>query len=233
MSETLFERRSVAQAHYERGLELKRQGFLLEAEQEFRRSMEADPCYFDPVLELLVEQEEGGISEDIRTEHLLRRADQKYKLGMVLLEHNHPEKAVRHLRAACDLEKENSKYHCGLARALLVCGQDGEAREVLRTAAKAPGGSDPREHRAQANFILGKMHLKAGHKRRAQRRLLMACSLGMDTEELRHLLKKLGIGTLRRAFLMTRLRRKEGDFGEGKGAFAEQRELLIPVGNDP
>ena len=97
MFETMFERRSVAEEHYQRGLQLKRKGYLLEAEHEFRQSLETDPAYFDPLLELLVEQEETGISEDIRSDQLLRRADQKYKLGMALLKHNRPERAIRHL----------------------------------------------------------------------------------------------------------------------------------------
>ncbi len=226
MAETLFERRAAAQDHYHRGLELKRQGFLLEAEQEFRKSIEADPCYFDPVLELLVEQEEGG-SEDLRTEHLLRRADQKYKLGIALLKHGRGEKAVRHLRAACELEKENSKYHCGLAKALIACGLEGEAMDVLRRAARFLGGSDPVEHRALANLMLGKLHIKADHKHRARRRLLLACSLGIDNEEIARLLKKLGIGSLRRAFLISRMRRQEAGAGEDRNVRREPVELLL------
>ena len=226
MAETLFERRAAAQDHYDRGLELKRQGFLLEAEQEFRKSMEADPCYFDPVLELLVEQEEGS-SEDLRTDHLLRHADQKYKLGMALLHHGRSEKAIRHLQAACDVERDNSKYHCGLAKALIACGQEAAAMEVLRRAARVRGGSDPVEHRAQANLMLGKLHLKAGHKHRARRRLLLACSLGMDDEEIARSLKKLGVGSLRRAFLISRMKRREGVMENSQANVAEPVELLL------
>ena len=35
MFETMFERRSAAEEHYQRGLQLKRRGYLLEAEHEF------------------------------------------------------------------------------------------------------------------------------------------------------------------------------------------------------
>ena len=176
MLETLCERRATAQEHYQRGLELKRKGFLLEAEQEFRESMEIDPSYFDPLLELLVEQEGNGISEDIRTDELIRRADQRYKLGMALLKNNLAEKAVRHLSAACDLERDNTRYQYGLAKALATCGHTREAKAKLRIAAEINGGSNPRFHRAQANYLLAKMHMKAGHSRRAKRRLFLAYS---------------------------------------------------------
>lgn len=208
MTETLFERRSAAEEHYQRGLELKRKGFFLEAEQEFRQSMETDPAFFDPLLELLIEQEEEGIAEDLRTSQLLRRADQKYKLGIALLKHNRPEKAVRHLNEACALESDNAKYLCALAQALAASGRKEEAMEKLRIAAGVRGGSNPQENSARAHYLLGKMHLKEGHVNRARRRLLMAYALNPEAEEVIVLLKKVGVGPLRRWLMSSCLKRQ-------------------------
>ncbi len=194
----MFERRSVAEEHYQRGLHLKRKGFLLEAEQEFRESLETDPAYFDPLLELLVEQEESGISEDIRSEQLLRRADQKYKLGMALLQHNRAEKAIRHLEAACELESDNARYICGLAEAMAVIGQKKEAMERLRIATAARSGSEPDKYNARANYLLGKLHYKAGNINRAKRRLMMAYSQDPKNGEISAMLKRVRIGALKR-----------------------------------
>lgn len=210
MLDTLCERRATAQEHYQRGLDLKRKGFLLEAEQEFREAVEIDPCYFDPLLELLVEQEGKGISEEIRTDELIRRADQKYKLGMALLKNNLAEKAVRHLQAACDLERNNARYHCGLAKALAACSQAREAKANLRIAAEINGGSNSRLYRAQANYMLAKMHLKENHVRRAKRRLILAYILDYENEEIVHLMKKLGIGALRRGWILMRHKNRMG-----------------------
>lgn len=215
MHETLFERRAVAEEHYQRGLQLKRKGFLLEAEQEFQQSMEADPAYFDPLLELLVEQEEDGIAEDIRTNQLLRRADQKYKLGMALLKHNRPEKAVRHLSDACDLEGDNARYLCGLAQALTASGRKAEAIEKLRLAAEVEGGSNSRENRARAHYLLGKMHYKEGHIHRARRRLLMARALDPESEEIGALLRKVGVGFLQRWLAPHRMRHQDDQKRKG------------------
>jgi tetratricopeptide (TPR) repeat protein len=207
MTETLFERRSEAEEHYQRGLQLKRRGFLLEAEQEFRLSLETDPSFFDPLLELLIEQEETGISEDIRSDQLLKRADQKYKLGMALLKHRRPEKAVRHLQAACDLESDNARYLCGLAEALEKAGRREDAREKLRIAANAAGGSEPVKYRARAHYLLGKLHLKEGHLHRARRRLLTAYSLDPDCGDVSTLLRRAKVGKLRQMLMMSKLKK--------------------------
>ncbi len=207
MAETIFKRRAIAQEHYRRGLELKNNGFLLEAEQEFRQSVEEDPAYFDPLLELLVEQEESGISEDIRTDELLRRADQKYKLGMALLKHGRAEKALRHLNAACDIEKTNAKYSCGYAEALLAAGRQEEAWEALRYAAEMHSGSNARQYRARANMLLGIEHLHSGRMSRARRRLLAAYVMNPKNEEILPLLKESRVGILHRLFLIPRLLR--------------------------
>ncbi len=207
MTETLFERRSEAEEHYQRGLQLKRRGFLLEAEQEFRLSLETDPSYFDPLLELLIEQEETGITEEIRSEQLLKRADQKYKLGMALLEHGRPEKAVRHLQAACEAETDNARYLCGLAEALKKSGRKEEAKEKLRIAANAVSGSEPVKYRARAHYLLGKMHLKEGHMHRARRRLLMAYSLDPECGDVTTLLRKAKVGRLRQMLMLSKYRK--------------------------
>ncbi|TKJ42359.1 hypothetical protein CEE37_01370 [candidate division LCP-89 bacterium B3_LCP] len=222
MVETLFERRATAQEHYKKGLQLKREGYLLEAEQEFRQSMDTDPSYFDPLLELLLEQEETGISEEIRCDQLLRRAEQKYKFGMALLKHKRPDKAVRHLQSACEIETDNVRYHCGLAEALAACSRVDEALASLRIATKVTGGSNPRQHRAKANFLLGKLHMKEGRIHRARRRLLMAYSQGEDGEETQALLKTLGVGKLRRAFMMSRLKRREYEMKQNNLDVSEQ-----------
>jgi tetratricopeptide (TPR) repeat protein len=209
MFETMFERRSAAEEHYQRGLQLKRKGYLLEAEHEFRLSLETDPAYFDPLLELLVEQEETGISEDIRSDQLLRRADQKYKLGMALLKHNRPERAIRHLEAACELENDNARYLCGLGEALAAFSRKAEAKEKLRLATTVSGGSEPRKYNARANYLLGKMHFKQGHINRARRRLLMAYSLDSNSAEISSLLKRAKVGPLTKWFALPRIRKEE------------------------
>jgi tetratricopeptide (TPR) repeat protein len=209
MSETLFERRSAAEEHYRRGLELKRKGYLLEAELEFKQSLETDPAYFDPLLELLVEQEQTGFAEDIRSDQLLRRADQKYKLGVALLEHNRPEKAIRHLEAACELETDNAKYLCALAEALTANKRKSDAREKLRIAANAMGGSEPDKYRARAHYLLGKMHLKDGHLGRARRRLVMAYSMDPKNENISRLLRKAKVGKLRQMLMKSKLKKNE------------------------
>ena len=200
MSETMFERRSAAEEHYQRGLQLKRKGYLLEAEREFRESLETDPAFFDPLLELLIEQEETGISEEIRCDQLLRRADQKYKLGMALLQHNRPEKAIRHLQAAYELESDNAKYICGLAEALTAFNQHQEAMEKLRFATSAEGGSDPKKHQARAHYMLGKLHFKAGNFKRAKRRLMLAYELDPKNEKIAIMMKRAKVSIFRRLF---------------------------------
>ncbi len=207
MAETIFERRAQAQEHYKRGMKLKEDGFLLEAEQEFRHSLEDDPAYFEPLLELLVEQEETGVSEDIRTDKLLRRADQKYKLGLALLRNDRAEKAVRHLHAACQLENTNAKYHCGFAEALMAVGRREEALEILRYAAEINGGSNPWQYRAQANILLGEVHLQDRHFGRARQRLIRAYSLNPQNEEILPLLKRSRVGFFRRLFLLPKINR--------------------------
>ena len=209
MSETLFRRRATAEEHYGRGLELKRKGYLLEAEEEFRRSLEADPAFFDPLLEIFMDQEQASVAEDIRSDQLLRRADQRYKLGMALLDHGQPQRAVRHLRAACDLEGDNARYFCALAEALAVTGRPEEAAEKLRVAADLKGGSDPEKHRARAHYLLARMHLKAGHVNRAKRRLLLAYALDPQNEQIAADLKKVRVGVLRRMILASRLKRSQ------------------------
>ncbi len=205
MAETIFERRAAAEDHYRRGLQLKQEGFLLEAEQEFRQSLEEDPAFFDPLLELLVDQEETGVSEDIRTDELLRRADQKYRLGMALLKHGRAEKAVRHLKAACLAENTNAKYHCGYGEALLAVGRLDDARETLRYAAEAHGGSHPRKYRARAHMLLGELYLKDGKISRARRRLLMAYAQDPKNDEIMVLLKQTRVGWFRRIFVLPRM----------------------------
>jgi thioredoxin-like negative regulator of GroEL len=207
MAETIFARRANAQEHYQRGLELKQDGLVQEAEQEFRHSLEEDPAYFEPLLELLVCQEESEAAEEVRTDSMLKRADQKYKLGMALIKHGRPEKALRHLKAACDIENTNSKYHCGYAEGLLAAGRQDEAEEILRYAAEAHGGSNPRVHRARANMLLGDLHYQAGHRTRARRRLVAAYTMDPNNMEISLLLKKVRIGLLRRLFLIPKLNR--------------------------
>ncbi|MBU0519057.1 tetratricopeptide repeat protein [bacterium] len=207
MPETMFDRRSEAEEHYRRGLELKRQGYLLEAELEFKQSLEADPAYFDPLLEILIEQEEHGAAEDIRSDQLLRRADQKYQLGMALMKNNRAEKAVRHFEAACNLESDNAKYFCGLGEALAKTGQMREAREKLRIAANTTGGSNSEKYRARAHYLMGKWHLEEGHKTRARRRLMMAYILDPKSEKTAKLMKKAGISSLQKIFLLPKLKK--------------------------
>jgi tetratricopeptide (TPR) repeat protein len=207
MAETIFERRANADEHYQRGMELKNSGSLLEAEQEFRQSLEEDPAYFEPLLELLVGQEETGTQLDIRPDDLLKRADQKYKLGMALLKNNRAEKALRHLKAACDFENTNAKYYCGYGEALVAAGRHDEAVEVLRYAAEAHGGSNSRQHRAKANMILGEMHHQAGHRSRARRRLLAAYTMDPDNMEITLRMKQVRVGLLTRLFLIPKINR--------------------------
>ncbi|MCX6640974.1 MAG: hypothetical protein NTW14_10940 [bacterium] len=209
MLETILERRATAEEHYRRGLRLKGEGYLLEAEQEFKLSMEVDPAYFDPLLEILIEQEETGVSEDIRTDELLRRADQKYRLGMALLKHKRAEKAIRHLNDACQSELDNAKYLVGLAEALADCGRLKEAKENLRIAAELHGGSDPLRYRARAHLLLSEMHLKDGHLRRARRRVMMAHSLDPKNEDIALMFKRVKIGPIQRMFLVSHHKDKE------------------------
>jgi tetratricopeptide (TPR) repeat protein len=207
MAETIFERRANAQELYRRGLDLKSNGLLEEAEQAFRQSLENDPAYFEPLLELLLEQEETGEPQDDRAEELLKRADQKYKLGMALLKHGRAEKAIRHLKSACDIENTNSKYHCGYGETLLAAGRQDEAIEVLRYTAEAHGGSNPWQFRARANMLLGDLHSQAGHRSRARRRLLAAYTLDPNNMEIALKLKHVRIGLFRWLSMLPKLRR--------------------------
>lgn len=208
MPETMFDRRTEAEDHYRRGLELKRQGYLLEAELEFRQSLETDPAYFDPLLEILVQQEETGSAEDIRSDQLLQRAEQKYKLGKALMEHDRAEKAVRHFEAACELETDNAKYFCWLGEALAKAGRIRDAKDKLRIAANVTGGSDSEKYRARAHYLMGKWHLEDDHKTRARRRLLMAYILDPKCSKITRLMKKAGIGSLQKIFLLPKLKQK-------------------------
>ncbi|RJP81452.1 MAG: hypothetical protein C4524_01825 [Candidatus Zixiibacteriota bacterium] len=208
MAETLFERRALAEEHYRRGLELKKNGNRQEAVLAFRQSLEDDPAFFDPLLELLVEQEETGEAKDLRTEEVLRRADQKYKLGIALLKHSRPEKALRHLKSACEFENTNAKYHCGYAEALLAAGRQDDAREILRYAAEAHGGSNPRLYRARANVLMAEIHLDSGHRSRARRRLLAAFAQDPANPEIMPLLKRSRLGLFQRLFVLPRLQKK-------------------------
>lgn len=207
MAETIFQRRALAQEHYQRGLKLKEDGLVVEAEQEFRQSLQEDPVYFEPLLELLIEQEETGVVEDTRPERMLRRADQKYKLGMALLKHGRAEKAIRHLKAACDLENTNAKYHCSYAEALMAINRREEALETLRYAAEVHGGSNPWQHRAKANVLLGEAHLNEGHKSRARQRFIRAYVLDPNNEEIRMWLRRSRVGFLQLLFLIPRVQR--------------------------
>jgi hypothetical protein len=49
----------------------------------------------------------------------------------------------------------------------------------------------------------------------------------MDTEELRQLLKQLGVGSLRRAFIISRMRRQEAGTGEDRTVRREPVEMLL------
>jgi hypothetical protein len=209
MLDAILERRATAEEHYKRGLRLKGEGYLLEAEEEFKLSVETDPAYFDPLLEILIDQEKSGISEEIRTDELLRRADQKYKLGMALVRNKHPEKAIRHLTAACQAELDNSKYLVGLSQALIDAGRVKEAKDNLRIATELNGGSDPSRFRAQAHVLLAELHLKDGHASRARRRAMLAHSLDPKNEEVTLMLKRAKVGPLQRLLLFSNHKDRE------------------------
>lgn len=129
-----------AQARFDQGLELSRQGRNLEAEAEFRRAIKLDPDFPYPHYDLGVVLKRTGRRDQAR-EEFQRAAGMApnfpwpvFDLGLMHLEDQEPGQALPHLRRAAELDPAFPWFHFRLGQACAALGRRAEAEAAFRRA---------------------------------------------------------------------------------------------------